>query len=119
DYERRQERMTRPRTLLPERETIYTRLWEFVKETITLGLPIDIRCTDTDNTPNSVLLVASNGDLYTEGYARHGKVLLFEAGSGRPDQAHALMVHVDRFGHARRYLNWNPEFHDRKSIEEI
>lgn len=108
----------RPRTLLPSSE-VYSRLWRFVSSTIDRGLPIDIRCTDTDNSPNSVLLIASNGDLYTEGYAHKGKVKLFDAMGGRPDLVQRLMGrHLDRFGHTRRYLNWNPWFFDGKSIED-
>ena len=45
---------------------------------------MDIRCTDTNNTPNSVLLIDSTGDLYTEGFAHNGKVRLFDASRGRP-----------------------------------
>ena len=82
-------------------------------------VPLDIRCTDTANTPNSVLLVGSEGDLYTEGYAHDGKVLLFRAGEARPDQLRSLWPHVNRFGHARRYLNWNPYFYRGISLENI
>jgi predicted adenylyl cyclase CyaB len=109
---------TRGRGILPS-DTVYPKLWRLVSETQSDGLPIDIRCTDTDMTPNSVFLVGSTGDLYTEGYARNGKVLLYNAGSKRPDLVGALWPHIDRFGHARRYLNWNPWFFEGKSIETI
>jgi predicted adenylyl cyclase CyaB len=95
------------------------RLWELVRDTEARHYPIDIRCTDTDDRPNSVLLIASNGDLFTEGFARKGKVPLFAAESGQPDMVQALMAHLDRFGHARRYLNWNPWYGGGRSIEEI
>jgi predicted adenylyl cyclase CyaB len=108
----------RPLSLLPS-ATVYERLWGFVKQTVDDGVPLDIRCTDTEQSPNSVLLIGSNGDLFTEGYAKRGKVLLFGAGAGRPDSVNKLMLHVDRFGHARRYLNWNKWFFDGKSIEEL
>jgi predicted adenylyl cyclase CyaB len=108
----------RGRGILPSSE-VYPKLWRLVEETRHKSLPIDIRCTDTDTTPNSVLLIGSKGDLYTEGYARNGKVLLYTAGDSRPDLIGALWPHLDRFGHARRYLNWNPWFFDGKSIELI
>jgi predicted adenylyl cyclase CyaB len=102
----------------PNRQ-VYARLWRLVEDTIKLKLPIDVRCTDTDTTPNSVLLVGSKGDLYTEGYAHKGKVLLYRVGDARPDLMQALWPHVDRFGHARRYLNWNPWFFPGKSLNQI
>lgn len=98
---------------------VYIKLWRLVDETMKAKLPIDIRCTDTDTTPNSVLLVGSKGDVYTEGYAHKGKVRLYKVGDARPDLIQALWPHLDRFGHARRYLNWNPWFFDGKSLETI
>jgi predicted adenylyl cyclase CyaB len=98
---------------------VYQKLWRLVDETMKSELPIDIRCTDTDTTPNSVLLVGSKGDLYTEGYAHKGKVSLYRVGDARPDLIQALWPHLDRFGHARRYLNWNPWFFEGKSLESI
>src|SRR5439155_22790272 len=92
-------------------------LRRFIEETVSAGLPIDIRCTDTDSTPNSVLLVGSRGDLFTEGYAHDGKVLLYKADQGRPDLVRASWFHLDRFGHARRYLNWNPWMAEGRSLE--
>ena len=56
---------------------------------------IDIRCTDTDSKPNSVLLVDSRGNLYTEGYAHNGKVRLYEANSARPDLVRHFWAHID------------------------
>jgi predicted adenylyl cyclase CyaB len=100
-------------------EEVYIKLWRLVEGTMNAGLPIDIRCTDTDTTPNSVLLVGSKGDVYTEGYAHKGKVCLYNVGDARPDLIQALWPHLDRFGHARRYLNWNPWFFDGKSLETI
>lgn len=109
---------TRGRGILPS-NSVYSKLWRLVQDTQQRGIPLDIRCTDTDTTPNSVFLVGSKGDLYTEGYARNGKVLLYTAGNNRPDLIGALWPHIDRFGHAIRYLNWNPKFYDGKSIETI
>ncbi|NEW91568.1 radical SAM protein [Rhodopseudomonas sp. BR0M22] len=107
------------RTTIVPSSYIYTKLWRLVDETIKRRLPIDIRCTDTDTTPNSVLLIGSKGDLYTEGYAHKGKVCLYRIGDARPDLIQALWPHLDRFGHARRYLNWNPWFFEGRSLETI
>lgn len=109
---------SRQRGILPS-EKVYSILWRIVEDTMLRELPVDIRCTDTDTSPNSVLLVGSKGDLYTEGYAHDGKVVLYSAGQARPDLLAALWPHIDRFGHARRYLNWNPWFFDGRSLDEI
>lgn len=108
----------RPSSILPGGE-VRRRLWSFIKETRDHGVPMDIRVTDTDSTPNSVLLINSQGDLYTEGFAHDGKVVLFEAGAGRPDLLRDLWPHIDAFGHARRYLNWNPWLFDGESLDRI
>ena len=112
------QKKSRPRGILPGPE-VYQKLWRLVQSTQSDKSPLDIRCTDTNQSPNSVLLVGSKGDLYTEGYARNGKVLLYSAGDNRPDLIGALWPHIDRFGHAKRYLNWNPWFYEGSSIETI
>jgi predicted adenylyl cyclase CyaB len=94
-------------------------VWRVVKSTLADGLPIDIRVTDNTNTPNSVLLLGSNGALYTEGLAHKGKVQLFDPEDGRPDLLRKLFFYIDNFGHARRYLNWNPEMFDGKDLETL
>jgi predicted adenylyl cyclase CyaB len=108
----------RTRTIFPG-STVYPKLWRLVAETQRRGLPIDVRCTDTDTTPNSVVLIGSKGDLYTEGYAHTGKVPLYRVSEARPDRIRALWPHLDHFGHARRYLNWNPWFFGGLSLEKI
>ena len=105
-------------SILPS-PAVYAALWKIVDGTMREKLPLDIRCTDTDTNPNSVLLIGSRGDLFTEGYAHDGKVVLYSAESARPDMLAALWPHIDRFGHARRYLNWNPWFFEGRSLEEI
>ncbi|MBI1894162.1 MAG: CYTH domain-containing protein [Candidatus Rokubacteria bacterium] len=94
-------------------------VWRVVKSTLADGLPIDIRVTDNTNTPNSVLLLSSNGALYTEGLAHKGKVQLFDPEEGRPDLLRKLFFYIDNFGHARRYLNWNPEMFDGRNLESL
>lgn len=109
---------SRKRGILPSRE-VYESLHRLVRQSESDGVSLDIRVTDTGNTPNSVLLVGSKGDLFTEGYAHQGKVCLYEAGKGRPDLLRSLWPHLDRFGHARRYLNWNPWFYSSQSLRDI
>lgn len=107
----------RGRGIVPS-QRVYEMLQRIIEETRMGGYPLDIRCTDTDTTPNSVLLVSSTGSLYTEGYAHHGKVRLYDSDQGRPDTLQKLWHYVDRFGHARRYLNWNPNFDGAVSLEQ-
>lgn len=116
--EAKAEQQTRRRGILPSPK-VYGLVAELIADTVSQGLMLDIRCTDTDQTPNSVLLVASNGDLFTEGLAHHGKVPLYRAGDGRPDLVKSLWHHVDRFGHARRYFNWNPWLNVDSNLEDI
>ncbi len=98
---------------------VYSALRAVVSDTVKNGKKIDIRCTDTNTTPNSVVLIDSKGDLYTEGYAHLGKVKLFAANIARPDLVKAKWMHIDRFGHAKRYLNWNKWLFEGKSLEDI
>lgn len=107
----------RKRGIVPD-PSVYDLLQELIDDTRVNKIPLDIRCTDTDTTPNSVLLVASDGSLYTEGYAHHGKVLLYNSTEGRPDTLQKLWHYLDRFGHARRYLNWNPNFNGSISLDK-
>lgn len=100
-----QRRQDRPLSIIPQPPRVHGSIRNLIQASEGV---IDIRCTDTGSTPNSVLLVDSNGDLFTEGLAKKGKVLLYSASSGRPDELKKKWAHVDRFGHARRYLNWNP-----------
>lgn len=108
---------SKPR-VLPD-DSVRRYIVEIIKETQDARMPLDIRCTDTDSSPNSVLLIGSKGDLFTEGQAHHGKVKLYSASSGRPDLLQSQWTHVDRFGHARRYLNWVPWIHGDRSIEDL
>ena len=98
---------------------VYAALRTLILDTMRSNYKLDIRCTDTNSTPNSVLLIDSKGDLYTEGYAHLGKVRLFSASSARPDLVKAKWMHIDRFGHAKRYVNWNRWLFEGKSIEDL
>jgi MoaA/NifB/PqqE/SkfB family radical SAM enzyme len=117
-YNERAEKKARPQLITPD-ATAYDTVKRLVADTQAKDLKLDIRCTDTANTPNSVLLVASNGDLYTEGLARKGKNRLFQASQARPDLIKNLWFYVDHFGHARRYLNWNAMVFGDQSLSEL
>jgi predicted adenylyl cyclase CyaB len=109
----------RARGILPGGTKLQETLLRLFKDNEESKHKLDIRCTDTNSTPNSVILVDSRGDLYTEGYAHNGKVLLFEAGKAQPDQVRAKWMHIDRFGHATRYLNWNRWLHGGKNLRDL
>ena len=112
------EKQTRKRGILPSSE-VYKLVHKIIEGNETSGNPIDIRCTDTENTPNSVLLIGSKGDLYTEGLAHNGKVVLYDAQLGKPDELRSQWHYVDKFGHARRYLNWNQWLAQKTNLEDL
>jgi predicted adenylyl cyclase CyaB len=113
--EARHRQLPRARGILPKPGAMED-VWKIVKSTIEDKCPIDIRVTDNSNTPNSVLLVAADGSLYTEGLAHRGKVKLFDPEEGSPEQVDRLFYYIDKFGHARRYLNWNPYMFDGRDL---
>lgn len=104
--------------ILPN-EDVRANLATLIRETIEYDLPIDIRCTDNDSTPNSVLLINSEGDLFTEGLAHLGKVKLYDVKRNKPDQFRAMWSFIDWPGHTRRYLNWNKWSFGKENLEKI
>lgn len=94
--------------------SLYSRLRLLVQECEEAGLSVDLRVTDGGERPNSVLLVGSEGDLFTEGQAQKGKLLLCRAGAIRDNAM--LSPHFDRFGHSQRYLNWHPWLYPEGSV---
>jgi adenylate cyclase class IV len=80
-------------------------LRQFVQEVDSEGI-VSLRLTDTGKRPNSVFLIDSVGHLETEGFAKAGKLRLYDPSNARPDTIKSLFHYVDRFGHAARYLNW-------------
>jgi len=107
----------RRRTLIPG-ERIYRELKKLRDNTVEHRIPIDIRLTDTAVASNSVLLIDSTGRLYTEGLAHDGKVLL-HGGMRQGWKANAIRQYLDRSGHTRRYVNWNPWFYKGTSLEDL
>jgi len=107
----------RTRGILPK-DDAPNEVWKVVKATMAERLPIDIRITDNGNTPNSVLLLGADGVLHTEGLAHRGKVALFDPEEGNPQQIEKLFYYIDKFGHARRYLNWNPHMFDGRNLAD-
>jgi predicted adenylyl cyclase CyaB len=109
----------RAKGIVPHSPKLHESLIAIVEANEQAEQRLDIRITETNSTPNSVLLIDSKGDLYTEGFAHNGKVLLFEARTAKPDQVRAKWAHIDKFGHATRYLNWNKWLHRGKSLERL
>ena len=112
------EKHSRKRGILPSR-SVRGLLSKLIADTEQAELPLDIRCTDTDNTPNSVLLIGSRGNLYTEGLAHNGKLELYNVSDGKSDEVKSLWHYVDKFGHARRYLNWTEWLAAGKDLRDI
>jgi len=106
EYEKRARSRLRPLRLLSNDDVVHELLRRIHDEEMRKRR-LDIRITDTNSRPNSVILIDSHGNLQTEGFAHLGKVQLFDAKSARPDLVRAKWAHIDRFGHAVRYLNWN------------
>jgi hypothetical protein len=77
----------------------------FVAETIRQRYPLDIRVTNNNDTPNSVLLIDSGGSLLTESADGTGKVTLSHAGSDRSTLTDSIRQKVDMTSHYSRYLN--------------
>ena len=101
------------------RNSVRKDLGNLIEDTINKECNIDIRCTDNDSTPNSVLLINSEGDLFTEGLAHKGKVKLYDVKTQQPDQFRAMWSFIDWSGHSRRYLNWNEWSFGNKDLKMI
>ena len=101
------------------KESIRNDLWKIIESTINNNKNIDIRCTDNDSTPNSVLLINSEGDLFTEGLACKGKVKIYDVKKHQPDQFRAMWSFIDWSGHTRRYLNWNKWSFGNRDLKTI
>lgn len=108
----------RPRGIMPSGDA-HRKIARLIAESDASNLPIDIRCTDSDSVPNSVLLVGSKGDLYTEGLAANGKVLLQSSSESLSSTRAASWPYFDRSGHARRYLNWTVGQFGGKNLNDI
>ena len=117
EYEKRARARLRPLRLLSSGEAVQELLRRLHEEEVRKKR-LDIRITDTNSRPNSVILIDSYGNLQTEGFAHLGKVQLFDAKTARPDLVRAKWAHIDRFGHAVRYLNWNRWLYPDDSIED-
>ena len=86
----------RAKGITPKSPKLHQELASLFDDNAKASRKLDIRCTDTNATPNSVLLIDSRGDLYTEGYAHNGKVLLFSASTDKPNQIRSKWFHIER-----------------------
>lgn len=81
------------------------------------GLDMDLRMTNANAIRHAVFLVNSEGDLYTEGMAKLGKVLSFRAGELRENID--VWKDVDAKAHTARYANWVEGLYPTKSLSDL
>lgn len=87
-------------------EQAVTTLTTLVARTAAERLPIDIRVTSTHRAPNSTLLVSAKGELAIQRPDGSGKDVVAVGGwLARQRLQRRFRRHVDRAGHASRYLN--------------
>jgi len=93
-----------PRSAQPGR-TFLEELLTFVSDSAQQKYPLLIRLTDSNQAPNSVLLIDGTGDLLTEGAGGNGKITLGRSGDDRSVLAEAIGRELNLAGHYSRYLN--------------
>lgn len=76
---------------------------DLIRTTEAKNLPIDIRYTHSNPNRNCVVLVGSEGDVYTEGNLKSGKLLLASAEDA--SRGAFMWNMLNRASHIARYLN--------------
>jgi hypothetical protein len=76
---------------------------DLIRTTEAKSIPLDIRYTHSNPSRNCVVLVGSEGDVYTEGNLKSGKLLLASA----EDASRGIFMWnmLNRASHIARYLN--------------
>jgi len=99
-------------TILPDRSEVTKVIRQLIDSTTKEKLPIDIRCTDGNTAPNSVFLIGSEGDLYTQGRGPDGgrKVRLHDHGK-KIEKFSSFWTYVSALDHVQRYINFVPALH--------
>lgn len=102
-------------TILPNYGEVSRAIRQLIDATSQSNLPIDIRCTDANTAPNSVFLIGSEGEIYTQGRGGEGgrKVKLFEHGNSA-NNMNSLWTYVGCLDHVQRYINFVPMIHGNK-----
>jgi MoaA/NifB/PqqE/SkfB family radical SAM enzyme len=93
-----------PRSAQPG-QAFLDELLTFVSDSARQDYPLLIRVTDSNQAPNSVLLIDSTGDLLTEGADGNGKITLGSSGDDRSVLSDAIARELNLAGHYSRYLN--------------
>lgn len=99
---------------ISEHPSFRFRLHDFIDECSDAKIPLDIRCTDGRERPNGVLLVGSEGDLFTESDSGQGKVPLCMAGNISETFMHSPYFSIG--AHVQRYVNYHQWIN--KQLEE-
>lgn len=92
--------------ILPK-PSVVNDLRRLIKDTIKNNIPIDVRLTNTNSIPNSVILISSKGDIFTEGPYKNGKNLLHTGIKTNSTFNKKIWPSIDNMGHLQRYINWN------------
>lgn len=101
-----------PRSSSPG-DQFLTALNNFIIDTVDQNYPLDVRVTNANHAPNSVLLIDSQGNLLTESKTGTGKTVLGRPGEKKPRLAQSCEKGLDLASHYSRYLNCDvlPTFH--------
>lgn len=98
--------------IIPDRDDATKAIRRLIQATERDGTAIDIRCTDANLAPNSVFLIGSEGDLFTQGVgAQNGRKVQISAYGAMPINTASLWSYVSQSHHVQRYINYVPMIH--------
>jgi pyruvate-formate lyase-activating enzyme len=102
--------------ILP-RPSVIQDIARLIRETVEDNLPIDIRTTNTNRHPNSVILIGSTGQVFTESKTRDGKHALHDTPSSEVEVGRIWRA-IHKKGHVQRYINWDQPTSQSSTIAE-
>ena len=88
-----------------------------IKEIEKLKLRLDVRVTNANPIPYAVFLVGSEGDLFTEGFAKSGKKRSYSA--SEIGQTIDIWKDVDSKAHTARYANWIEGMYPGSNLSDL
>ncbi len=99
-------------TILPNHKESARFVRQLINSTQNEGHKIDIRCTDASAGPNRVLLVGSEGALYTQGRGANSgrKVKIADPDTQKISES-SIWTYVSCLDHVQRYVNFAPSIH--------